>query len=143
MVVSLRQCQATHDALLSPQRGDVRWYFLIAYCLLAVVTTLTLITTRETPLSRLRLVDAVSDQKSSEEDPTQALLGEEDSLHINLEPDRPRRRGCCSDCGNIFKEIFRGIVKMPAPMIRVCAVQVFSWFAWFCFFPAGLSVDGC
>ncbi|PRP75245.1 hypothetical protein PROFUN_15836 [Planoprotostelium fungivorum] len=33
---------------------------------------------------------------------------------------------------NPFVQIFRGVVHMPNAMWRICAVQFFSWFGWFC-----------
>jgi solute carrier family 45 protein 1/2/4 len=41
--------------------------------------------------------------------------------------------GVLKQISNIFPPIFRAIVRMPAPMIRIVLVQFFSWFGWFCF----------
>lgn len=57
---------------------------------------------------------------------TTVLLTKEVPLRKEDLPEGPQE--------NPFVKIFRGLLKMPKAMIRVCAVQFFTWVGWFAFF---------
>jgi len=46
--------------------------------------------------------------------------------------EKPLQKHERKSTGNPFVEICKGIYRMPNAMWRICAVQFFSWFGWFC-----------
>eukprot|EP01117_Protostelium_nocturnum_P000043 TRINITY_DN10130_c0_g1_i1.p1 TRINITY_DN10130_c0_g1~~TRINITY_DN10130_c0_g1_i1.p1 ORF type:complete len:511 (-),score=163.11 TRINITY_DN10130_c0_g1_i1:106-1638(-) len=44
----------------------------------------------------------------------------------------PLRKDQIKNAGNPFVELYKGIRRMPTGMVRICAVQFWAWFGWFC-----------
>ncbi len=46
-----------------------------------------------------------------------------------------------TSCGNVFRDIFRGIFKMPSGMLRICIIQVLLTLALSCHTQQTASVN--